>query len=69
MAMKDVDAAQQSYEAVPDEIIAKWPPEIRLRGLTPEQILAGLTPEERCAELTPEQAHAALEEYARKLGL
>jgi hypothetical protein len=63
MAMRDIDAAEQSYEAVLAEILEKLPPEKRVRGLTPEQRLAGLTPEQILAALPP----GALEEYARKL--
>jgi len=71
MAMKDIDAAQQSYEAVLEEIIQTLRPEQVARTLTPEQ-LTGLTPEQRFAGLTPEQILNALppgavEEYARKL--
>jgi hypothetical protein len=63
MAMKDVDVAQQSYQAVLAELIEKQPPEIRLRGLTPEERVAGLTPEQILALVPP----SAVEEYARKL--
>ncbi len=81
MAMRDIDAAQKSYEAVLAELVEKLPPERRLRGLTPEQRFEGLTPEQRFEGLTPEQRlagltpeqilailpPAAVEEYARKL--
>jgi hypothetical protein len=69
MAMKDVDVAQQSYQAVLDELIEKQPPEKRLRGLTPEQILAVLPPEQMLAGLTPEQRNAGLTPEQRNAGL
>jgi hypothetical protein len=81
MAIRDIEAAQQSYEEVLAEIVEQLPPELRIRGLTPEQRLAGLPPEQRLAGLPPEQRLAgltpeqilnalppeALEQLARKL--
>ena len=55
MAMRDLEAAQKSYEEVYDEIIDRIPLKIRVRGLTPEQRLEGLTPEQWVKGLTPEQ--------------
>jgi hypothetical protein len=47
MAMRDLEAAEKSYEEVCAEIIDRIPLKIRVRGLTPEQRLEGLTPEQR----------------------
>jgi hypothetical protein len=72
MIIRDLDAAQKSYEEVLAEIVDQLPPELRLRGLrglppeeiakalTLEQRLAGLPPEQRLAGLTPEQILGAL---------
>ncbi len=54
MAMRDIEAAQKSYEEVLAELVKKLTPEQRLAGLTPDQILAALSPE-------------ALEQLASKL--
>lgn len=72
MAMKDYDAAKESYEEVLDALIERVPPEKRLRGLAPEQRLAGLAPEQRLAGLTVDQILSALspeerEQLAKKL--
>ena len=63
MAIRDIEAAQKSYDEVLAELVEHAPLEVRLRGLTPAQVLAGLTPEQILAGLTPE----ALEQLARKL--
>jgi hypothetical protein len=55
MAMRDLEAAEKSYEEVCEEIIDRIPLKIRVRGLTPEQRLEGLTPKQWVKGLTPEQ--------------
>jgi hypothetical protein len=57
MAMRDIEAAKETFDAVWAELIETLPPELRVRGLTPEQRVAGLTPDEL----------KELEELARKL--
>jgi hypothetical protein len=58
MSIRDIEAAEQSYEEVLAEIEARLSPERRVRGLTPEQRLAGLPPEQRLAGL--DRDHQAL---------
>src|SRR5277367_815282 len=76
MAIRDIDAAQKSYQEVLEEMIELLPPERRLRGLAPEQRLAGLAPEQRLAGLDRDHQALALpvevlrvlpEDYLRSL--
>jgi hypothetical protein len=75
MAIRDIEAAERSYDEIYDEIFEHAPRAVLLRKLarlTPEERLAGLPPEERLAGLTPEQILSALtpearEELAKKL--
>jgi hypothetical protein len=69
MAIRDIDAAQKSYQDVLEEMVELLPPERRLRGLAPEQRLAGLAPEQRLAGLAPEQRLAGLAPEQRLAGL
>jgi hypothetical protein len=69
MAIRDIDAAQKSYQDVLEEMVELLPPERRLRGLAPEQRLAGLAPEQRLAGLAPEQRLAGLDRDNQALAL
>jgi hypothetical protein len=60
MAIRDIDAAQKSYQEVFAEILDQLPPDLLVRKLTPEQRMAGLLPEQRMAGLAPEQIASAL---------
>jgi hypothetical protein len=63
MAIRDLDAAEKSYQAVYEELVKHIPREVLRRTLTPEERLEGLTPEEILNALPPE----AREELAKKL--
>jgi hypothetical protein len=76
MAIRDLDAAQESYEDVLEDMIELLHPERRVRGVPPEQRLAGVPPEQRLAGLDRDQRALALpldvlqalsEEYLRTL--
>ena len=69
MAIRDIDAAQKSYEEVLAEMLEQVPPALRLRGLTPEQIAKALTPEQRLEGLRPEQRLTGLDRDQQVLAL
>lgn len=69
MAIRDIEAAQKSYEEVLAEIVEQLSPELRVRGLAPDQIAKVLTPEQRLAGLPPEQRLAGLPPEQRLAGL
>jgi hypothetical protein len=67
MAIRDIDAAQKSYQEVLEEMVELLPPERRLRGLAPEQRLAGLDRDHQALALSLEVLRVLPEEYLRSL--
>ena len=63
MAMKDYEAAHQSYEDVLEQLVAELPPEKLLARLSPEQRLDGLSSDEILRAVPPE----VREQLAKKL--
>lgn len=55
MQMKDSDVFNRTADELLREVVARMPPEERLRGLAPEVLAQRLSPEERLRGLTPEE--------------
>jgi hypothetical protein len=67
MAVRDIDAAQKSYEDVLMEAVQRLKPERRLRGLAPEERLADLDRDQQALALPIEVLRVLPDAYIGSL--